>query len=60
MRDGLSDGCAVVNKNAHNAMTGHEIKNTDVFSILKKKELREKRSNISFKLKMKKYGYSYP
>ena len=50
----------MVNKNAHNTMTGHEIKNTDVFSILKKKELREKRSNISFKLKMKKYGYSYP
>ena len=42
-----------LNKNTHKTMTGHEVKNTDIFSILKKKKLRDKRLNIKHKFEIK-------
>ena len=41
-----------LNKNTHKTMTGHEVKNTDIFSILKKKKLRDKRLNIFHKFEI--------
>ena len=40
-----------LNKNTHKTMTGHEAKNTDIFSILKKKKLREGKLIIKLNLK---------
>jgi hypothetical protein len=48
-----------LNKNTHKTMTGHEVKNTYIFSILKKKKLREGRLIIKLILN-EKHGYSYP
>ena len=42
-----------LNKNTNKTMTGHEVKNTDIFSILKKKKLRDKRLNIKHKFEIK-------
>ena len=41
-----------LNKNTHKTMTGHEVKNTDIFSILKKKKVRDERQNKRYELQM--------
>ena len=42
-----------LNENAYKTIRGHEFKNTHVFSILKKKKLRDKRLNIRHKFEIK-------
>ena len=41
-----------LNENAYKTIRGHEFKNTHVFSILKKKKLRDKRLNSSHKFEI--------
>ena len=40
-----------LNKNTHKTMTGHEVNNTYILSILKKKKLREGRLIIKLNFK---------
>ena len=42
-----------LNENGYTTPRGHEFKNTHVFSILKKKKLRDKRLNIRHKFEIK-------
>lgn len=41
-----------LNENAYKTIRGHEFKNAHVFSILKKKKLRDKRLNSSHKFEI--------
>ena len=42
-----------LNEHGYTTLRGHEFKNTHVFSILKKKKLRDKRLNIRHKFEIK-------